>query len=57
MLDGDWECIARVPVLVTEIRKSSDGNESVPETAFTVEVWNNTALYCANRFKEGDFVG
>ena len=47
---------ARVPVLVAETRKSSDGSESVRETAFTVEVWNNTALYCANRFKDGDFV-
>ena len=47
---------ARVPVLVREARKSSDGSESVRETAFTVEVWNNTALYCTNKFKEGDSI-
>ena len=46
----------RIPVSVTETRKSSDGTESVRETSFVVEVWNNTALYCANRFKDGDFV-
>ncbi|MCY4580711.1 MAG: single-stranded DNA-binding protein [Chloroflexi bacterium] len=47
---------ARVPVLVRETRKSSDGGESVRETSFTVEVWNNTALYCTNKFKEGNSI-
>ncbi|MDE2688573.1 MAG: single-stranded DNA-binding protein [Chloroflexota bacterium] len=43
----------RLPVLVTETRKSDDGSENVRETLFIVEVWNSTALYCANRFNDG----
>lgn len=47
---------ARVPVIVKESWKAQDGSESARETFFTVEVWNNTALFCANRFKDGDSI-
>ena len=46
----------RIPVIVSESWETEGGDRRERETCFTVEVWNNTALYCANRFKEGDSI-
>ena len=46
----------RVPILVRESWKNEDGSENVREYPFKVTVWNNTALFCANRFKDGDSI-
>ena len=46
----------RIPVVVRESWETEGGERRERETQFTVEVWNNTALFCANRFKEGDAI-
>lgn len=46
----------RIPVIVSESWETEGGERRERETQFTVEVWNNTALFCANRFKEGDAI-
>lgn len=47
---------ARVPVTVKESWKAQDGSDASRETSFTVEVWNKTAIFCTNRFKDGDSI-
>ena len=46
----------RIPVIVSESWETESGETRERETHFTVEVWNNTALFCADRFKDGDAV-
>ena len=46
----------RIPVIVSESWETEGGERRERETRFTVEVWNNTALFCANRFKDGDAI-
>lgn len=47
---------ARVPVTVKETWKLQDGTEAGQETKFSVEVWNKTAIFCANRFSDGNAI-
>ena len=44
----------RIPVIVSESWETDAGEKRERETHFTVEVWNKTALFCSNRFNEGD---
>ena len=46
----------RIPVIVSESWETESDDRRERETHFTVEVWNNTALFCADRFKDGDAI-